>query len=55
MLESEGLDPPTEKCVPLFQPIKRRLQLSDDRVGLIGDDDQFDIDLFVSHLNTPNH
>jgi hypothetical protein len=47
MLESDSLDPTTEKCVPLFQPIKRRLQLSDDCLGLIGDDDQFDIDRFV--------
>jgi hypothetical protein len=47
MLESDSLDPTTEKCVPLFQAIKRRLQLSDDCLGLIGDDDQFDIDPFV--------
>ena len=39
MLESDGLDPTTEKCVLLFQPIKRRLLLSDDCLGLIGEDD----------------
>ena len=47
VLESDGLDPTTEKCVPLFQPIKRGVQLRDSCLGLIGDDDQFDIDLFV--------
>ena len=47
MLESDSLDPTTEKCVLLFQPIKRGLQLSDDCLGLIGNDDQFDIDPFV--------
>jgi hypothetical protein len=47
MFESDGLDPTTEKCVLLFQLIKRRLQLSDDCLGLIGDDDQFHIDPLV--------
>jgi len=47
MLERDGLDPTTENCVLLLQPIKRRLQLSDDCLGLIGDYDQFDIDPLV--------
>lgn len=36
-----------EKCVLFFQPIKRRFQLSNECLGLIADDDQFDIDPFV--------
>ncbi len=52
VLESDSLDPTTEKCVPLFQPIERGVQLRDNCLGLIGNDDQFDIDLFVSYLNT---
>ena len=47
MLERDGLDPTTEKCVLLFHAIKRRLQLGDDCLGLIVEDDQFDIDPFV--------
>jgi hypothetical protein len=47
MLESDGLDPAAEKCVLLFQAIERGVQLRDNCVCLIGDDDQFDIDLFV--------
>jgi hypothetical protein len=47
VLESYDLDPATEKGVPLFQPIERGVQIRDNRVGLIGDDDQFDVDLFV--------
>ena len=48
MLESDALDPATEKRVLLFKPIKRRLQLRLDCFGLIGDDDQFDIDPLYS-------
>jgi len=44
MLESDGLDPATEKRVLLFKPIERRLQLRFDCFGLIGDDDQFDME-----------
>jgi hypothetical protein len=47
VLESDGLDPTTEKCVPLFQPIERGIQLRDNCLGLISDNDQFDIDLLV--------
>jgi hypothetical protein len=47
VLKSDGLDPTAEKCVPLFQPIQRGVQLRDNCLGLISDDDQFDIDLFV--------
>jgi len=47
VLESDGLDPTTEKGVPLFQPIERGVQLRDNCLGLISDHDQFDIDLFV--------
>ena len=47
MLESDGLDPTTENRVFFFQSIKRRVQLSDDCLGLVSDDDQFDIELFV--------
>jgi hypothetical protein len=52
VLESDGLDPATEKCVPLFQPIERGVQLCHNCLGLISHNDQFDIDLFVEHLNT---
>jgi hypothetical protein len=38
--------------VLLFQPIKCRLQLSDNCLGLIVNDDQFDIDPFALHLKT---
>jgi hypothetical protein len=47
VLESGSLDPATEKCAPLFQPIERGVQLRDNCLGLIRDNDQFDIDLFV--------
>jgi len=47
MLESDGLDPATEKCVLLFQPIECGVQLRDNCLRLIGDHDQFDIDLLV--------
>ena len=52
MLESDGLDPTTENCLFFFQPIKCRVQLSDDCLRLVCDDDQFEIELFVYHLNT---
>ena len=52
MLKCDGLDLTTEKCVPLVQPIKRAIQLSDNCLGLIGDDDQFNIDLLYS-IGTP--
>ena len=47
MLENDGFDPTTENCVLFFQPIKSRLQLSGHCLGLIGDNDEFDIDPFV--------
>jgi hypothetical protein len=47
VLESDGLDPATEKCVHLFHPIERSVQLRDNCVGLIRDNDQFEIDSFV--------
>jgi hypothetical protein len=40
VLESDGLDPTTEKCVPLFQPIERCVQIRDNCLGLIGNDDR---------------
>jgi hypothetical protein len=43
-----SIPPPKSVC----QPIERGVQLRDNCLGLISDDDQFDIDLFVSHLNT---
>ncbi len=46
-LKSNGLDPTTEKCVLLFQPIERRFQLGRDCVRFIVNDDQFDMDPFV--------
>ncbi len=52
VLESDGLDPATEKGVALFQPVESGVQLRDNRLRLIGDYDQFDIDLFVQHSNT---
>jgi hypothetical protein len=33
--------------MPLFHPVERGLQLRDSWVGLVSDDDQFDIELFV--------
>jgi hypothetical protein len=47
VLESDGLDATTEKCMPLFQAIECGVQLHDNCVCLISDDNQFDIDLFV--------
>jgi hypothetical protein len=47
MFESDGFDRTTEKCVALFQPIQRAVQLRDNCLALISDDDEFDIDLFV--------
>jgi hypothetical protein len=47
VLESCGLDPATEKCVLLFQPIERGVQLHNNCVGLISDDDQLDIDFLI--------
>ena len=47
MLESDGLDRTTEERVPLIQLIQSGVQLGDNCLGLIGDDNQFDIDLFV--------
>ena len=47
VLESNSLDPTTEKCVPLFQLIERGVQSRDNCLGFISDDDQFDSDLFV--------
>lgn len=52
VLESYGLDPTTKKCPLLFYPIERGVQLSDDCVGFISKDDQFDIELLVSQRNT---
>ena len=52
VLESYALDPTTKKCPLLFQPVERGVQLRDDCVGLIGKDDQFDIELLVSHRST---
>ena len=40
-----SISPP--RSVLLFQPIERGVQLHDNGVGLISDDNQFDIDLFV--------
>src|ERR1700733_7636708 len=47
VLESDGLDATAEERVPLFQAIERGVQLRDNCLGLIGDNDQFEIDLFV--------
>ncbi len=51
MFESNGLDPAPKKGVALFQAIERGIQLRDNVSRLIGDDDQFDLDLFVEYLN----
>ena len=53
VLEGDGLDVTAEDCVLLFQAIERGVQVRDNPVGVIGDDDQFEVDLFVSHLNSP--
>jgi len=45
VLEGDGLDVTAEECVPLFQAIERGVQVRDNRVGVIGDDDQFEVDL----------
>jgi hypothetical protein len=47
VLDSQGLDPNTEKRVFLVHPIERNVQLPDNCLGLISDDDQFDVDLSV--------
>jgi hypothetical protein len=49
VLEGDGLDPATEEFVALFQPIG--VQLRDNCLGLIGDDYEFDVDLFILHRN----
>jgi hypothetical protein len=51
MIDSDGLDPTTEKRMLLLQSIQRSVQPLDNCLGLIGDDGQFDIDLFVYHLH----
>lgn len=53
VLESYGLDPAPENGVLLLQAIERGAQLHDNCVALISDDDQFEVDLFVYHLNAP--
>jgi len=50
VLESKGFDPTPKKGVALFPAIERGVQLRDNCCGLIGDDDQFDLDLLVEHL-----
>src|SRR5947209_6605700 len=50
VVESDGLDLTAEECVLLFQAIERGVQLRDNCVCVIGDDDQFEIDLFIPHL-----
>jgi hypothetical protein len=47
VLESDGLDLTAEECVLPFHAIERGVQFRDNRVRLIGDDDQFYIDLLV--------
>jgi hypothetical protein len=47
VLESNRLDLTAEERVLLFQAIERGVQLRDNCFCLIGDDDQFDVDLLV--------
>ena len=47
VLERDGLDLTTEKCVPSFQLIERGVQPGDNCVGLISDYNEFEIDLFL--------
>src|SRR5580692_1330940 len=44
VLECNGLDLTAEDCVSLLELIEGDVQLFDNCLGLIGDDDQFDID-----------
>jgi hypothetical protein len=48
VFERDGLDPATEECVLLFEPIERGVQRHDNRVRLISDDDQFESDFLYS-------
>lgn len=54
VIESDGLDFTAEECVLLVQAIECGVQVRDNCVCLVGDDDEFDIDLFVLHLNPPS-
>jgi hypothetical protein len=55
VLDSDGFNPTAEKRVLLFQPIERGVQVLDNGLGLISEDDQFDVDLFVKHLHISSH
>ena len=52
MLECDGLNFTTEKCMAFFRPIERGVQLRDNGLGLIGSNDHFHADFLVSHRNT---
>jgi hypothetical protein len=53
MLESEGLDFTAEKVVLLVQPIERGVQLSNNCLGFILGDDQFDWIFLYSNCISP--
>jgi hypothetical protein len=47
MFESDSFDSTTEKRLPFFYPIERDVQLCNNRIGFIGDNHHFNIDLFI--------
>ena len=50
VLNGDGLDASAEDCVPLFEFVECGGQLDDHGFGVVGENDQFQVDLFVSHL-----
>ncbi|MBB6143105.1 hypothetical protein HNQ77_001049 [Silvibacterium bohemicum] len=49
VLDADGFNTPAEKSVPFFHLIQGGVQVCDNRFSLVGDDNQFERDLFVKH------
>ncbi len=47
-----GLNPAAKNRVRLFQPVDRRIQFRDHRVGFLGKDNQLDVDFLIAHTST---
>jgi hypothetical protein len=52
VLNRDGLNASAEDGVACFQLIERGVQLGNHSFGVVGENDQLEIDLFVSHLFT---
>src|SRR5271165_4526840 len=50
VLNGDDLDASAEDCVPLFKLVECGVQLDDHGFGVVSEDDQFHVDLFVIHL-----